>query len=67
MAKENRQDRIKDEKDACEIIELAMDDLDALTRAFELIAQACVEEKTAACAGRDDYVLEGAWQEDLLN
>ena len=41
MAKFNKQ--IKSEQDAFEIIELAVNDLETLTRAFEMISDVCRE------------------------
>ena len=63
MAKEFKQSEINDEKDACEIIELALNDLDALTRAFELISEICSDQKSSE---PQDFVLEGEWREELL-
>lgn len=64
MAKDIKQDEIRNEKEACEIIELALDDLDVLTRVFGLISEICSETESGK---KDDFLLQGAWQEELLN
>ena len=58
MAKSEKEPMvITGSSDAFEIIELAIDDIDVLTRAFEVIAAACADEDDA-----DDCDLETAYE-----
>lgn len=48
MSKPTKAPSIANESDAFEMIELAIDDLDALARAFDLITQVCAERNRDA-------------------
>ena len=42
MARPAKENSVTNETEACEIIELTINDLDSLTRAFEMLADICV-------------------------
>ena len=48
MAKPAKEQVVESRDDVCEIIELAIDDIDTLTRAFEMISAVCAELSTPA-------------------
>jgi hypothetical protein len=43
MAKKNQSPKVQDKESAFELIEMAIDDVELLTRAFDVITKACEE------------------------
>ncbi len=58
MSQNTKKDETLNEQDAFEMIEMAIDDLDLLTRAFEIVSEVCQQRDEAVDASCDGDTTE---------